>query len=204
MDDLQMKGNGFVDFFKKWKKPMLFLIAAGILYCGFLQFKMNQYANAAVPEKADYIIILGARVKGTTPSLSLQKRIDAALPYLKMNRGTMVIASGGKGRGEDISEAQAIQEALVNAGIEKDRIILEDRSTTTWENFSFSKPLIKGNGRKIVCVTNSYHIYRAVLMAEKQGLHVTGLAAKTPIESVLKSYVREYLAITKYKAAGEI
>ncbi|WP_409294630.1 YdcF family protein [Peribacillus sp. SCS-26] len=193
-----------MNFFKKWKKPMLFLIAAVILYCGFLQYKMHQYANAAVPEKADYIIILGARVKGTTPSLSLQKRIDAALHYLKLNKDTRVIASGGKGPGEDISEAQAIQEALVKAGIEKGRIILEDRSTTTFENLSFSKALINGDDSKIVCVTNSYHIYRSVLMAEKQGLHVTGLAAETPIRAVLKSYVREYLAITKYKAAGQI
>ncbi|MFK4389375.1 uncharacterized SAM-binding protein YcdF (DUF218 family) [Peribacillus frigoritolerans] len=87
-------------------------------------------------------MILGARVKGSVPSLSLQYRIDKAAEYLSANKHTVVIVSGGKGPGEVISEAKAMQQGLIAQGIEEARIMMEDKSTTTHENIVFSKELI--------------------------------------------------------------
>ena len=174
------------------------LVILGLIYVGFLQFKISQYSHVEAPKNADYLIVLGARVKGTVPSLAFASRINAAAKYLKENQETVVIASGGKGNGEDISEAECIKRILVKQGISESRIILEDRSTDTYENIEFSKKLIPTEAKLGLVVTNYFHQYRAISIASDQGLNVLGLPAKTPAKAILKSYTREYLAITKY------
>ncbi|MFB5195710.1 YdcF family protein [Neobacillus sp. KR4-4] len=174
------------------------LVTLGLIYIGFLQFKISQYSHKDVPKNADYLIVLGARVKGTVPSLAFASRINAAADYLKKNKNTIVIASGGKGPSEDISEAESIRRELVEQGISDARIILEDQSTDTYENINFSKRLIPKGERLGLVVTNNFHIYRAVSIARDYGLEVQGLPAETPWIAVPKSYSREYLAITKF------
>jgi uncharacterized SAM-binding protein YcdF (DUF218 family) len=175
-----------------------FLTIMGLIYISFLQVKIIHYSQLKASKDADYLIVLGARVKGVEPSLVLAKRINAAAKYLKENRGTVVIASGGKGPGEDISEAEAIKRELINQGINKSRILLENRSTDTYENIEFSKKLIPAQLDHGLVVTNTFHMYRALSIAHYKGVRVDGLAAPTPWSAVLKSYSREYLAITKF------
>ncbi|CEG27431.1 YdcF family protein [Bacillus sp. B-jedd] len=183
---------------KRWKKGLLLLGMAGLIYTGFLHIKIMQHGKETPPPGADYLIILGARVKGMVPSLSLQARIDAAGKYLLDNPLTIAIASGGQGPGEDITEAAAIKDELVKLGIEGDRIILEDRSTSTYENISFSKELLPKGLKEGLVVTNDFHLYRAKMIAKRYGLELGGLPAETPRQAVVKSYAREYLALTKY------
>jgi uncharacterized SAM-binding protein YcdF (DUF218 family) len=186
----------------KNKKRVLLLLgvfaALGLIYIGILQIKISQYSHKEVPKNADYLIVLGARVKGTVPSLAFASRINTAAKYLKKNKDTLVIASGGKGPGEDISEAESIRRELVNQGINETRIILEDQSTDTYENINFSKKLIPEGAKIGLVVTNNFHLYRAVSIARNYGLQVQGLPAETPWIAVVKSYSREYLAITKF------
>lgn len=167
-------------------------------YIAFLQFKIYQASHEDIPQNADYVLILGARVKGTVPSLSLKYRMDAAAEYLRANEDAKAIVSGGQGSGEDISEAEAMRRGLVERGIEESRIILEDQSTSTYENITFSKKLIPKGNYTILLVSNDFHLYRAGLMADQEGLNTIGLPAKTPKVVVVKSHIREYLAITKF------
>ncbi|AZU61757.1 YdcF family protein [Neobacillus mesonae] len=183
---------------KKVLSVMGIIIILGIIYVAFLQYKISEYNQEKVPNNAEYLIVLGARVKGTIPSLAFASRIDAAAEYLKKNEKAIVIASGGKGPGEDISEAETVKRELVSHGIDKSRIFLEDQSTNTNENIQFSKKLLPSDAKLGLVVTNTFHIYRAVSLARDQGLDVEGLPAKTPAKAILKSYIREYLAITKY------
>ena len=169
-----------------------------ILYFGFIHSRIRDHSNIEVPLHADYIIILGARVKGEIPSLALQYRIDAAANYMKKNKETIAIASGGQGPGEDITEAEAIKKGLLVHGISSNRIILEDKSTDTVENIRFSKKLIPDLLETGLLVTNDYHLYRAKSIAKDQGLNLQGIPAETPTIAIPKSYLREYLAITKY------
>jgi uncharacterized SAM-binding protein YcdF (DUF218 family) len=168
------------------------------IYFSYLHLKIREHSSLDVPKQVDYIIILGARVKGTTPSLALQYRIEAAAKYLKDNQNTIAIASGGKGEGEDISEAMAIKNGLINEGIEASRIFLEDESTDTVENITNSMKLIPVGLSKGLIVSNDFHIFRAKLIAKDLGLQLAGLPADTPTIAIPKSYSREYLAITKY------
>jgi uncharacterized SAM-binding protein YcdF (DUF218 family) len=183
---------------KKVVKFVVIGVVALLVYFGVLHMKIQESSHQPIPEDAGYLIVLGARVKGIVPSLSLQYRIDKAADYLKANKNTIAIVSGGKGPGEDISEAQAMQQELINQGIEEARIIMEDKSTTTIENIAYSKDLIPNPTATGLIVTNDFHIYRAVEMAKSVGLDMTGIPAKTPKVVLVKSYIREYLAITKY------
>lgn len=159
---------------------------------------MHQTSSAQPKGRADYLIVLGAKVNGSDPSLALQNRIETAAQYLERNKNTFVIASGGKGDGESISEAEAIRNGLVGLGISKGRILLESQSTNTVENFRFSKSLLKEDWKKGVIVTNDYHLFRSMMIARDNKLTITGLAAKTPSDIILMAHFREYLSLTKY------
>lgn len=183
---------------KRVVATLKFCILIGLLYFSFLQFKIIQYSNTTIPKDADYIIILGTKVNGTEPSLTLQNRIYAAANYLKKNRETIAIASGGKGPNEGISEAIAIKQGLITKGIGEDRIVLEDQSSRTTENIAYSKKLLPSKKHTGLVVSNYFHIYRARIIAQDNSLSLYALPAKTPIAEAPKWYFREYLAITKY------
>lgn len=174
------------------------LLIIGVIYFGRIHYKISQYVNVVPPKDADYLIILGAKVNGENPSLSLKYRIDAAAMYAKENENTILIASGGQGPGEDITEAEAIKRVLVEKGISESRIYLEDRSTSTYENIKFSKEFIPEDAKLGIVVTNDYHLYRSIQIARDADLKVEGLPAKTPQITLLKAYSREYLSVTKY------
>jgi uncharacterized SAM-binding protein YcdF (DUF218 family) len=183
---------------KKRYYILSFFILIGIVYLGILQFKISHYRYQTVPQNADYMIVLGARVKDSGPSLALKYRINTAASYLKKNENTIAIASGGQGNNERISEAESIKQELIKKGISPSRIILEDLSTSTVENVRFSKKLIPPSAKKGIIVTNDFHIYRSIQIAKDQSLTLYGLPAKTPLKAIPKSYIHEYLAITKY------
>ncbi|CAG9611869.1 hypothetical protein BACCIP111899_01041 [Bacillus rhizoplanae] len=189
---------------KKWITYGMILLMIIVGYMCVLQYIIYKHGHMEAPNDADYMIVLGARVKGTEPSYSLQYRIDKAAEYLKTHQQTIVIVSGGKGKGEDISEALAMKRGLIKQGIQEERIIMEDRSTNTDENIKFSKSLIPANKKKGIIVTNDFHMYRAKKIAEKQGLQLEGLSARTPKPIIIQSNVREYLAITKYWLMNQI
>nr|WP_309100080.1 YdcF family protein [Fredinandcohnia onubensis] len=186
----------------KKRKMMLLLLGIlliiGVVYFGSIHYKISQYVDTVPPKNADYLIILGAKVNGEIPSLALQYRIDAAAEYAKENENTILIASGGMGPGEDITEAEAMRRELVEKGISESRIYLEDRSTSTYENIKFSKEFIPEDAKLGIVVTNDYHLYRSVQIAKDANLKVKGLPAKTPRITLVKAYGREYLSVTKY------
>lgn len=147
---------------------------------------------------ADCMVILGAKVTGGRPSLSLKARLDAAAVYLKNNPACSVIVSGGKGADEEISEAQCMYEYLLSSGIEPQRIILEEESTSTVENLNFSAKLCDVKNTRVVIVTNDFHIFRSLQLAQKLGYtDVCGLAAKSPWYLIPTNYTREFLAVCK-------
>ena len=87
----------------------------------------------SVKKNLDYIIVLGAHVDGTRMTLALLERARRALLYLEENPGTKAVLSGGKGDGENISEAEAMYRYLTGHGINGDRLMREEESTSTKE-----------------------------------------------------------------------
>lgn len=174
--------------------------AVPIILITILHNKMMDTANTAPPSKIPYLIVLGAKVNGEEMSLSLLYRARTALEYLKENPETIVIVTGGKGKGENITEAEALKRFFVKEGIINTRILTEQQSTSTYENIRFAKELYDID--EAVIVSNDFHLYRAIKLADKVGIKGFPLAAETP--KVVKStlFVREYAAILKMKIIG--
>lgn len=148
----------------------------------------------------EYVVVLGAGVHGTTPSLSLRSRLDAAYAYLTEHPAAIAIVSGGQGPGEDISEAQCMFNDLVSKGIDPGRIWMEDMSTSTRENMRFSMALIQertgSRPEEINVISNEFHLSRARMLANREGAAAYGIPAKTPYTSLFINYfLREIAAL---------
>ena len=147
--------------------------------------------------------MLGAGVNGETPSLILQRRIDAAADYLKLHPDVPVVLSGGQGPGEDITEAEAMRRGLAARGVDESRLLKEERSTSTAENFAFSKALLEAQGFEtegaaIAVVTSDFHCFRAHLLAGRAGLSTVDVPAEVPWRMLaVNYYVREFFALGK-------
>lgn len=158
--------------------------------------------NSAIP--VDAVIVLGAGVNGETPSAALWSRIRTAEDYLEIHPDVPVVLSGGQGAGEAISEAEAMRRALWKEdGAENARLLLEERSTNTAENFRFSKALLEEWGldtgaATIAVVTNDFHCFRAHMIARRQGLKTIDVPAELPWWWLTANYyLREAFAVVK-------
>lgn len=182
-------------------------VCIGLIYfliCEFLIVKDSR--EDGHPER-DYVIVLGAGVRGYEPSLSLVHRLQAVYEYLVTYPDSKAVLSGGKGPGEFISEAQCMFDWLTENGITPDRLIMEDKSTSTMENLTFSKALISSNGGdgvNVAVVSSPYHLCRAKYMARSIGLNPCGVPGSPgyPVYS-LGMYIREAFGLTHLWVFGD-
>ena len=158
-----------------------------------------------VKQNLDYLVVLGAHVDGTRLTLALLERTRRALQYLEENPGTRAVLSGGRGTGEAISEAEAMYRYLTAHGIDGRRLILEDRSTNTKENLSFSLEKIGDPEASVGVVTNNFHVLRGVLIGKKCGCKkIYPVPSKYRNWRLLIYIPREILAIIKDKIMGNL
>lgn len=179
------------------------LLVLGILAYAITLVPIIRAATPQADADCEYIVVLGAKVNGQSPSLSLKERIDAAYDYLSAHPQTVAIVSGGQGPDEGISEAQCMYNELTKMGIEGSRIWLEDKSTSTQENLNFSLTLIEEKtGTRpdaIGLISSEYHIFRATLVAEEHGVEAVGIPASTSwLTLKLNYYLREVAALWYY------
>ena len=147
-------------------------------------------------EEVPCIIILGAQVRGTQITNSLKRRLDAALVYLEQYPETKAVVSGGQGKGEDITEAEAMAVYLEQQGSDRNRISQEDSSTSTWENMKNSGRMIGDLEQPAAVVTNNFHLYRALLIGKKAGFtNLKGIEAGSNPVLLLNYLVREFFAV---------
>ncbi|TYR81734.1 YdcF family protein [Priestia megaterium] len=179
------------------RKIVMLIFFVIVIYVCVISYFMYEAANQQAPRNADYVMVLGAKVNGTEMSLSLYERTVTALHYLEDNPDTKAILTGGQGNDEDITEAEAMYQFLTAKGVSSDRLIKEEQSTSTYENFLYTKQLVDITNKDIVLISNDFHLFRASLIAKRQGFHVSPLAAKTPNAVKLQTYSREYAAILK-------
>ena len=167
------------------------------------EFRIVRAMSSSCEERLDWIIILGAQVRGTRITNSLRRRLDRGLSYLGEFPGTKVIVSGGQGPGEEITEAEAMARYLMENGIPEEQIFLEDRSTSTRENLRFSRAFTDPEHDRVGIVTNDFHIYRSGLIAGQEGYRNLYLlpADSNPVFQ-LNYLVREFFAVFYVKAAG--
>lgn len=176
--------------------------ALALLVCfGALEAAVISGAARKDTQKADYIVILGAGLRGDQLSLTLLRRMEAAL---ECEQGETFVVTGGQGWNEELPEGVAMARWLEEQGIPPERILVEDRSTNTHENLEFSKLLIEADaGRpvrelRVKIVTSDFHSFRAQMLARRQGYdQVSGYGGATPAILVPSFYIREALALAK-------
>lgn len=150
-------------------------------------------------EEPEYVIVLGAGLRGTEPLNPLRARIDKAYEFMSQNDSAILVASGGQGPGESISEAQCIRDKLVERGIDSDRILLEDKSTSTEENLKNSLEIIGRTDASVGIITNGFHEYRANLIARDAGYtDAFSIPAVTLFPVGIHYTVREFMGVVWY------
>ena len=149
-----------------------------------------------------YLIILGCQVMPSGPSATLRDRLDEALIWLEEHPDMTVAVTGGRGADEQISEARAMADYLMARGIEEDRILLEERATSTEENLFYTMELLGLNGdEQVLIVSNGFHLARVRLLWGRVGGERDSLSTlAAPVSHVptrIKMYLREPLALLK-------
>ena len=182
---------------------LVILLAISVSVYSWLGSEIRSGLEPVADGTKEYIIILGAKVKpGGVLSLSLKNRMDTAIPYLVQHPQVKVIVSGGQGADEEQTEASAMYDYLVSAGIGESRILVEDRSTSTYQNLAFSKEILPADVRELTIVSNDFHLRRATYLENTLGFEVDVIAAPTPKSVKLKSEIRERLALLKTYVMG--
>lgn len=230
------------------------LLGAGVFACGRLSWRIPPWVPVSAwtvlgaiavvfvvtealigwkalfsPARAtEYLIVLGAEVRGEEPSNSLRKRLDKAIEYVEEYPNTVLVLSGGRGPGEEISEARVMFDYLSYNGVSAANMLIEDQSSDTVENIAFSRrvierqeynkamaaqALLQDNYRRrsendrvrVGVLTSNYHLFRAEAIARKQGIvNPVGVAAPGDRVLALHLWVREGLAVLKDKFLGRM
>lgn len=183
------------------------LLCLGLVIFGLTEALILRASLGSPEETCEYIVVLGAKVNGTSPSLSLGDRIEAACAYLNAHPQVTAVLSGGQGPDEGISEAQCMFNGLLDRGIDPERLWLEENSTSTWENLHFSLDLIEqktgSRPTKLGVLSSEYHLFRAGLFARDCGVEAVGIPAKTSWPTIrLNYFLREVAGVWHYLILG--
>ena len=131
-------------------------------------------------------------IDGSRVGNLLANRIKAAVA--EANDETILVLSGGKGSDERLTEAAAMQKyAVEELGFPVERTLLEDKSTTTYENLVNSSKMIND---KFLIFTSDFHVFRTVLFAAELGLDAQGgTGGKTALYYRVPAFLREFIAV---------
>ena len=182
------------------KGVLLLMLLLCVINFTVAEARIIKTARSVPDSDAKWVIILGAKVNESGVSLEFGRRIDAACEFAKANTDSILVTTGGKGLDEPISEGEAAAERLRSFGIESDRILIENASDSTRENFEFAKKLMEEKGYKkgdeIIIVSSSFHLYRAGKIANAAGFdNVSFLGVQGKIFLLPQYYFREYAAL---------
>lgn len=195
-----------IDKIPKFLRKATFVLSIiCIVIVAFASFKIISGFRDYEDGDLDYVLVLGSHVTKYGPALATAYRLDKAYEYLNSNLKSKCILTGGKGDNEHDTEAVVMQRYLISRGVDSSRLILEDKASSTFENFSFSKQYMDVENDNIGIVTNNFHMYRALRIAKKQGYkNVYGMPAYSLPINLLSNIVRESIALIVYKLTGRI
>ena len=190
---------------RKWAVAAAAALAAAAV-CVMLTLLVIAFSAADAPAEDEEVtvVVLGCQVSGDRSSVMLRERIETAYEYLAAHPDAVCVATGGKGSGENISEAECIRRELVELGIANDRIFVEDRSTSTAENMAFSAAIIDEHGLSttVAVVSDNFHQLRASIFASRVGLDARSIGCRSHPLLGAGYWTREVLALAAAFARG--
>ncbi|MCL6637691.1 MAG: YdcF family protein [Alicyclobacillus sp.] len=182
------------------------MLAGAVLFLAIwygAALRIQRLGRRERPCPADVAIILGAYTDGFRPSATLQARLRTGLHLYRQGCVRFLLVSGGRGPDETVSEASAMKRFLILNGVPSNVIVEDRHSSDTWENLRNSHAVMARHGwRTAVVVTSDYHLPRALAVARRLGMEVSGCAARSPKGDWRYAW-REVAAYLKYALAGQ-
>lgn len=202
-----MTRNRFPKTTRVVKRVFTVLLVIGMLVVGVTECLIIHASFGDRDESCEYMLVLGAKVRSDGPSVSLMDRIKAAAAYMNAHPEVIAVVSGGKGPDEPMTEAQCMYDELIRLGIDPNRIWMEDRATSTWENLRFTLNLIEEKTgkrpEKIGLLSSEYHLFRAKLFADRCGVEAVGIPARTSrLSQMVNHFMREVAGVWHYILLG--
>ena len=189
---------------KKAVKIIIVILVLLFVVAATAAFSVDSFVEAKAKERiitaeeatqisdADCIIVLGCRVwSDNTPSAMLSDRLKRGVELYKAGAAPKLLMSGDHGR-EDYDEVNVMRKYAEEEGVDSKDIFTDHAGFSTYETMYRAKEVFKV--KKVIIVTQSYHLYRAVYDAEKLGLEAVGVV----------SYERDYDSKQPYRDVREI
>ena len=171
---------------RKIKKLVIALLCLALLGVGAV-FGVNGYVKhvggaailtaeqAAELDGIDCIIVLGCQVKANgIPSDMLRDRLTRGIELYTLGAAPKLLMSGDHGRVE-YDEVGTMKQYAIDAGIPSTDIFKDHAGFSTYETVYRAKEVF--DARRVIIVTQEYHLYRALYIAEKLGLEAYGVAS---------------------------
>jgi uncharacterized SAM-binding protein YcdF (DUF218 family) len=159
------------------------VVMAAVAFAVFLGVEGGK--NTVVYDE-DVAIVLGGGIacgadEAARPKEVLKRRLDKAVEYHGKNPKAKIIVSGGNEKNKCETEAEVMKKYLIEHNVPENLILVEDRATSTEENFRFSREIMQANGLShAVVITSRSHMYRAIRTAQRVGISAKQLAASEP------------------------
>lgn len=183
------------------------VLAAGLGLFLAAEIPVIADARSDADTAADYIIVMGAGINGTRPSLSLSDRLERALVWLEENPDAAAVVSGSRAEDEAVSEAQVMYDWLIGRGVSPSRVLMEEQADNSYENILYSLAVIEADGGdpsgRVALLSNGYHLHRLRYIARRLGCQPVCVAARASRPSLAVNYaVREGFAMWRYWLFG--
>lgn len=161
---------------------MFALAASGLLVAGvFIAIYRDARLNQTRP--VDAIVLLGAAQYNGTPSPVLLARLEETLVAYHDGASKWIVVTGGKMPGDQFTEGGASRDYLVEHGVPKDHILVEDVGRNSWDSLQGAATLLRDhNFKSVLLVSDGFHLFRVKLMMRELGFTAYARAAtQSPI-----------------------
>ena len=151
--------------------------------------------DAALLADVDCILVLGCSVRGDQPSIMLKSRLECGVSLYDLGVSDKLLMSGDHGQ-EDYNEVVVMKNYALQANVPSENVFMDHAGFSTYESMYRARDIF--HAEKIVIVTQKYHLYRAIYIAEALGLEAYGVEA-APREDSMQVHrdFREVLARSK-------
>jgi vancomycin permeability regulator SanA len=156
---------------------LLVLVAVAALFVVTYR-TIDQRSGRDESRPADVILVLGSAVwPNEQPSPSLRARTQRAIELYQEGYAPYLLLSGGLGRYPP-EEAEVMRRLAVDAGIPQEALFLDKEAHSTWESVQNAREIMEQQGwETAIVVSDPFHIYRSLLMAEDAGIQAYGAPA---------------------------
>lgn len=170
----------------------------GVNFYVILSQKKNiiSLEEASHMDKVDYVLVLGCGVRADgEPSHMLYERLKRGAEVLEKVNGAKLLLTGDNS-GESYNELAAMKRVSLENGVKESRMVIDDFGFSTYESLNNAKNNF--SAKKIIIITQPYHMYRALYIANKLGIEAYGVTAYLPFYPMQIVWsLREVLARNK-------